>query len=196
MRKSLIFFAACIVFIFFSADSFSQGLKIGVGGGLTSILGPDAYTEGAGFSSEYHIGLKAKLSIPMVPIVPTAHLNYHFLRGEASTPVGNIETSQNIFSVGVGGEVSLVPGPISPYIALDLSLNRFGEYEVSGAGAVSVSGDDGDSRMGLALGVGAEISLMVVSVDASLKYNMMNMIGKEDGEETINAIIFNVSVLF
>jgi hypothetical protein len=196
MRKSLILFAVCFVILIFSTNSYSQGIKIGIGGGLTSIQGPDAYTETAGFSSEYHIGLKAKLSIPLFPIVPTAHVNYHFLTGEASTPIGNIETSQNILAIGVGGELALIPGPISPYFALDLSFNNFGDIEISGPGAVTISGDGGDSRMGLAVGVGAELSLMVISVDASLKYNFMNIIGKEDGEETISAIIFNVSVLF
>src|ERR1035437_3227843 len=83
----------------------AQGLKFGVGGGLSFFSesnSPITYNTG------YHVGAKLKLEIPMVPITPVAFINYHFLSADGSMNVlgQNIAYTykQKILSFGVGAE--------------------------------------------------------------------------------------------
>ncbi len=187
MKKSFILFLFAAVALFSFQETNAQGLKIGVGGGLSSVQTPDFYKNAAGFSTEYHVGLKGKLSIPVFPITPIGFIEYHFFRGQ--TPDG-ADTKRNILSVGVGGELELLPGPLSPYLGLDLEFNNFGDLE---AGSFS---SPGVSRVGLGIGAGAMLNLLVIDVDVSLKYQMLNLFGKDNGEDTIGIINLNVAVFF
>jgi hypothetical protein len=190
--------------IFLSVTQFinAQGIKVGVGIGLTNVTAPDELTNdisdgGSGFSSEFNIIAKAKLSIPVIPITPIGFIQYTTMGGEQSTPFGNIETSMSILSIGVGGEISLTPGPLSPYLSLDLSYNSFGDFERKAPEAAGGNfSSAGESRTGLGLGVGTELSLILITVDVSARYNFYNLLGKESGEESINAIVLNAAVLF
>ncbi|MFO7448156.1 MAG: hypothetical protein R6W90_17485, partial [Ignavibacteriaceae bacterium] len=79
MKRMLLPFFVLISFVIVNNTANAQGIKLGIGGGLTSIQSPDLYTEdeGLGFSSEYHFGGKIKFDIPIVPITPYAHITYH-----------------------------------------------------------------------------------------------------------------------
>ncbi len=188
MKKSIILFLFAAFCIFSPQETSAQGLKIGVGGGLSSVQSPAYYTDAAGFSSEYHVGLKGKLSIPLFPIIPVGFIEYHFFRGQ--TP-GGADTKQNILSIGVGGEMELLPGPLSPYLGLDLEYNNFGDFETSGSPSAS-----GVSRMGLGIGAGVMLTLLPIDFDVSLKYQMLNLFGKDSGEETIGIINLNAAIFF
>ena len=172
-------------------NTMAQGLKLGIGGGLSMVQSPDYYTDGAGFSTEYHIGIRAKLSLPVIPITPIGFVEYHFLTGSMDTQLGSVDTKQNILSIGVGGEFTLVPGPFSPYLGVDLEYNNFGDFEPS-----ETEGSSGVSRMGIGLGAGVMFNLVVIDIDVNLKYQMMNLIGKEDGEDTIGILNLNAAVFF
>lgn len=187
--------AVLLLLIMISFPSFqstrAQGLKLGIGGGLSMVQSPDSYTDGAGFSTEYHIGLRARLSLPAVPITPIGFVEYHFLTGSMNVQDVSVDTKQNILSIGVGGEFTLVPGPFSPYLGLDLEFNSFGDFEPSGYGIGS-----GKSRMGIGIGAGVMFNLIVIDIDVNLKYQMMNLIGKEDNEDTIGILNLNAAVFF
>jgi len=184
----------------------AQGIRLGIGAGITHVQGPDIYTNdigtgGAGFSSGYHIGLKGKLDIPVIPITPVGFITYYHFSGEQFTPLGNIETSQSIWSFGIGGEYELFPGPLKPYLVLDLALNNFGDLEVDAGsnllgGSVTGNTASSRSRFGAAIGIGAELSLLIIDIDGSIKYHFMNLFGKETNEETVKLLSFNISVLF
>ena len=193
MRKLYltVFLAAAVL----STNSFAQ--NFGIGGGLSTIQGPDSYDDDLGMSGGYHLGAKLKLSIPLFPLTPVGSVTYSQFSGDQSTPLGNIETSQSIWSIGAGVEYSLVPGPLAPYLAADLEYNNFGDLSIEGANLpISIGGTGSRSRFGIALGVGAEFTLLpVIGLDASIKYHMMNMIGKESGEETVSVITYNLTVL-
>ena len=115
MKKVIYFF----VFLCLINVSFAQGLRLGIGGGLSIVTGPSGLTDalsntatiissGAGFGSEFNIAVKGKLNIPMVPITPTGFIQYHFLNASANLPIlGDVESSMNVLSLGVGGELSL-----------------------------------------------------------------------------------------
>lgn len=166
----------------------AQSIRLGIGGGLSSVQSPSEYTDALGFSSEYHVGVKGKLSIPLFPITPIGFVEYHFFNGQ--TPDG-VDTKQNILSIGVGGEMELLPGPLSPYVGLDLEFNSLGDLEITGAPTVA-----GVSRMGLGVGAGVMLTLLPIDFDVSLKYQMLNLFGKEDGEDTIGIINLNAAVFF
>jgi opacity protein-like surface antigen len=166
------------------------------------VQGPDAFTNditsgGAGFSSGYHIGAKLKLSIPLFPITPVGSIVYTKFSGEQSFPlVGNIKTSESIWTIGAGAEYKLIPGPLSPYLAADLEYNNFGDLSFEGGNLpISITGSGSRSRFGIAIGIGAELSILVIGLDASIKYHFMNLIGKESGEETVSVISYNLTVL-
>lgn len=189
-----LYFVIFLTAVVLSNNSFSQ--TIGIGGGLSTIQGPDSYKDAFGSSSGYHIGAKLKLSIPLFPLTPVGSVTYSKFSGDQSTPFGNIETSQSNWTIGAGVEYSIVPGPLSPYLAADLEYNNFGEVSIEGANLpVSISGTGSRSRFGIALGIGAELKILVIGLDASIKYHLMNMIGKESGEETVSVITYNLTLL-
>jgi opacity protein-like surface antigen len=198
--RSFYFFVFLAVAVL-STNSFPQ--TFGIGGGLSTVQAPDAYTNdltsgGLGFSSGYHIGAKLKLSIPLFPLTPVGSIIYSHFSGDQSTPLGNIETSQSIWTIGAGAEYKLIPGPLSPYLAADLEYNNFGDISVdAGNLPISISGAGSRSRFGIAVGIGAELTILpVIGLDASIKYHFLNWIGKESGEETVSVLSYNLTVLF
>ncbi len=195
MKKSFILFLFIAVTFFSYQNVQAQSIDLGFGGGLTFVQSPAYYTDVAKFSSEYHVGIKGKLNFPFFPITPIGFIDYHFLNGTNSTPLGDFEAKQNILSIGLGGELTLVPGPLSPYVGLDFEFNNFGDFTTTIAGVETKSG--GTSRSGLGIGAGVMIKLIpVFNIDLGLKYQMLNLFGKKDGEETIGIINLNAAIFF
>ncbi|HZW38704.1 MAG TPA: outer membrane beta-barrel protein [Ignavibacteriaceae bacterium] len=199
--KKLILLSVMFLFFYFNAQA---QLKLGVGGGFSFIQSPDALTNqnGLDFNNEYHIGVKAKLSLPLLPFAPAGFINYHMLNGEGSSVAGNFESKSNIISLGLGGEMSLIPGPVSPYLSLDIAMNIINDIEVNfnnTNSTISLPGSNAysdQSRFGLGLGAGAEITLLPINFDLQLKYNFINLIGKKSGEESIGILTLTAYVLF
>ena len=175
------------------SSAYSQSLKLGLSGGLTNVTAPDSYTEdiskgGFGFSSEIHYGVKAKLSLPLIPLTFAGYIINHSLNSDES----GAEYSLNVLAIGVGAEWALIPGPVSPYLGVDVLSNSFGDLELNGNTAF-----DGDSRVGAAVGAGIDFKLLPkFDIDASVKYNMFNLIGQDDNEDTISSLNLNVTILF
>ena len=191
MKKIMVLIFIVTISLFVSQNVSAQTINLGIGGGLSIVQSPDRYKNTFGFSSEYHVGIKGKLNFPLIPITPIGIIEYHFFRGTASTETGSVDTKQNVLTLGVGGELSLVPGPISPYIGLDLEYNNLGDLEVGGQ---KVSGI---SRTGLGIGAGVMVKILpFVNVDVGLKYQMLNLIGKENGEDTIGIVNLNAALFF
>ena len=193
----------------FSCSTFAQLLKVGVGGGVTQILGPESFTNdisatenesGAGFSTEWNIGLVGKLDLPLIPITPRGFIYYHSLSGKREFPeiVANptIETSQTILEIGLGAQYNFVsiPAGVDPYITLDLYSATFGEY--SRKVNEEESRSDGITRFGGSVGIGTEVSIVpVVNLDLCLSYKMFNLVGKEDGEGTVSAVTLDAFIM-
>jgi hypothetical protein len=187
-------------FFLFNLSAFPQ--TFGIGGGLSIVTGPDTYTEsynsgGVGYSDGYHFGAKLKIDIPLSPITLVGFYNYYRFSGDELTTNGTIKTSQSIWSIGVSGEYELFPAPsISPYIAVDLSYNNFGDFNSEGQHIeIGIIGQSviGGSKVGGAIGIGAEV---IYHLDLSIKYQFLNLIVKEPGEETVSVISYNLTVLF
>src|ERR1035437_7497671 len=186
-----------IIFMMLTTSSFTQGIKFGIGGGLSTISNS---TSGLNYNAGYNIAAKAKLEIPLFPLRPVVSIQYYILNGSYgfTTPVGNISgsTTQKIFSAGIGAEYSFLPGPISPYLAIDFGFNNIGEVKYEHVVPPQYS-HPAISRTGLDIGGGVEISIpFLISFDISAKYNMLNLFGKQGGEGSISVLNVDLMVLF
>jgi outer membrane autotransporter protein len=188
----------------------AQLFKLGVGGGLTQIVAPDIVKKdvsegGFGFSTNWNLGLVAKVDLPIVPITPRAYLLYHSLSGSGdveetltkSTNISavNVENSQTIFEVGVGAQYNFVPIPagIDPYLALDIAMNSFGKLKVNN----NEIPESNNTRFGGGVGLGAEVSIVpMVNIDLYLSYKLLNLVGKDEGEDTISAVTLDAFIMF
>jgi hypothetical protein len=206
----LIIFSISILLMMPSTGQ-AQLFKLGAGGGLTQVVAPDAVKKevsegGLGFSTNWNLGLVAKVDLPLIPVTPRAYLLYHSLSGSGDVEIlgknvninsVKIENSQSIFEIGLGAQYNFVPIPagIDPYIALDIAMNSFGDLTIK-------TGDSeekfsGESRFGGGLGLGAEVSIVpMINVDLFLSYKLLNLVGKDDGEDTISAVTLDAFIMF
>ena len=206
IRYSIIYMVILLLMI----PSFGQAqlFKLGIGGGLTQVVAPDDVTKnvsegGLGFSTNWNLGLVAKVDLPLLPITPRAYLLYHSLSGSGNVETlskssninsVNVKTSQSIFEVGLGAQYNFVPIPagIDPYIALDIAMNSFGNLKVNDA---EIPGSS-VTRFGGGIGLGAEVSIVpMVNIDLLLSYRLLNLVGKEDGEDTISAVTLDAFII-
>jgi hypothetical protein len=207
MKKITIILFSVFFILSINTNVHAQLFKIGAGGGLTNVSGPDSWTNdvadgGLGFSSEYNYGIIAKVGLPVFPLTPRGFVLFHKFSG-SGTPPGlakttatnsEVEISQSITSIGLGLEYGFIPVPagFDPYLSLDVTFNNFGDFSVSDEVL-----SEGNSRVGLQLGVGTEITIIpLINLDVYAGYNWFNLTGKEDGEETISAFVLDVFLMF
>jgi hypothetical protein len=190
-----------VAFLFLAGFSLqAQGINIGLSGGLHMIQSPDQFTKdisegGLGFGPGIQLGAKGKFSLPVIPLRVTSFVNYTMFSGDGTFNNQKIETDFSIITVGFGGEWSLVPGPVSPYLAVDILYNRFGEVTMKNTTTNMEQKNDGVSRSGVGIGGGLEVSILpMLDVDVSAKYNLNNLVGKEDGEESVNSLSILLNV--
>jgi outer membrane autotransporter protein len=190
-----------ILFVFTSIST-AQFVKVGVGGGITQVLAPDALTKkvsegGLGYSTEWNLGLVGKVDLPLIPITPKAFLFYHKFSGSGTVLAQDVEYSQSVLEYGIGAQYNFIPVPLGfdPYIALDISSTNFGDFTAKVNGMETKS--SGVTRFGGGIGVGTEISIVpIVNLDLYLSYKMLNLVGKESGEDTISAVTLDAFVTF
>ena len=204
MKKTLLILLSGIIFI--SCNSFAQSSFWGLNVGTTSLQGADAYTDdisagGAGFSTEFHAGMLVKMQFPISPLTPVISFNYTFMKGNDS----GTETSQSIYSLGLGAQVTITAGRVSPYIALDIAYNYFGKYEVKNPPAGYSPSTDANgpmalsskSRMGGGVGVGVDLNLIQgIDIDLSGRVMIMNLLGKKNSEDNLQSFTLNTAILF
>lgn len=197
MKKITIILFSVFFILSINTKVQAQLVSIGVGGGLTQVLSPDSYTndisnDGLGFSSEYNFGAIAKIDLPLIPITPRGFILYHTLNSNFEA----IENSQSITSLGIGAQLSFIPIPagFDPYLSLDATFNNFGDFTPELESNEKIP--EG-SRVGLQLGVGAEVTIIpLINLDVFAGYNWFNLTGKKDGEETVSAFVLDVFLMF
>lgn len=193
-----------IIAVFFIAalSINAQGLKLGATGGLNLLQSPDILTKdisegGAGFGSGYQFGVKGKFSLPIIPLKVIGFVSYSKFSNDGSLNNQSRETDWSIVTVGFGGEWSLIPGPVSPYVALDILYNRFGEMTMKNTTANTETKNEGVSRSGVGIGGGIDVTILPkIDLDLSARYNLNNLVGKEGGEENINSLSVTLNVFF
>jgi len=203
VKKLFTLFAAFLISVSFVS---AQGISLGATAGLTTIMGPDALTNdisdgGAGFSSAPHFGVKGRLSLPLIPISITGQVLYTKFSADGNLLINNVstnyETEQSLLIFGVGAEYDLVPGPISPYLGLDIFYSKWGDFTTTTAvgGMNNESSVSGNNRTGIGIGGGIQVGIIpLIDIDVAAKYNINNLIGKEDGEDTFSTLNLSATV--
>lgn len=191
MKRGLSFLTIIILFIFVSKSN-AQLFKIGVGGGYTTINSPDELTNsisdgGAGFGGGAIYGGKVIASLPLIPINITGKVYYSPYSGEES----GIEITSSLLSVSLGGEFTLIPGPVKPYLGADLLYSSFGDVEVNGQKV-----EDGEGKTGLGVDVGVYFTLLpMIDLDLSYSYYFNSLLSSGDDVNTSN-IVLNILFSF
>jgi hypothetical protein len=201
MKKNIGLIFILSLFLLFSINVQAQSIRLGLGGGLTSLTSPNYYTDnisnGAyGFKGNYHFGLIAKLNIPLLPITPAVFIDYHYLNSSGKFDSAEVSYSQRIFSIGIEGEWDFLSLPVvKPYLLVNVALNNFGELNATTSN--QIFGQPSFTRYGAGFGIGTVLSVIPsMDLDLSAKYNFMNLVGKKSGEGSINAFTLNLLILF
>jgi hypothetical protein len=152
-------------------------IELGFGGGVSLPNGKLSDFNETG----YHAGAKARFKSVM-PLNIVASANYNRL------PEKGTDKTDSQWMLGAGLEYPLPGVAVSPYLGVDAMLNLF---DNQGTGTSSFS------RVGVGMGAGVLFALPGLgSFDTSVKYQLMNVIGKETGEDTFSQIAANVSLMF
>ena len=183
-----------------SMKSNASGLKFGVGAGV----GGFSYSNSnISYNAAFDIGAKLKLNIPDVAFTPVAFLNYYFLTGKFSgNPINttvpvNSDINQKILTLGAGAKFKFLPdAQVSPYLAVDIDWNHIGELSFDQE-PLNLQNPGAIFRTGFDAGGGIMFIIpYAFIIDASLKYAILNVLGKDSGENNINSWMLNVSILF
>jgi hypothetical protein len=207
MKKFGLLISFVVLFTLLSGIGLAQSFSIGVGGGLSQVVGPDYYTKdvskgGLGFSTEWNAGLTAKLGLPLLPIKPRAIFMYHSFSGSGELDPtlfnpNKYKLTQSIITAGVGIQYNFVPVPVGPdpYVFVDILYNNFGKLKIDPQPTIDFS--KGVSRTGLAVGLGTAVPLIpVLNLDLQVAYQMLNLVGKDSGEKTVGVVTLDLFLMF
>jgi len=184
MMKKL-FFSTLLMTLLFIEAMFAQvpgvsspvKFDLGIGGGVS--LPTDKLSDS--HNTGFHVGAKARLH-SFMPLSIVGSGNYNRL------PEKNADNTDSQWMLGVGLEYPIPSVVVKPYLGVDALVNVF---KNEGTGTSSFT------RGGVGLGVGIEFSIPAFgSFDTSVKYQLFNVVGKENGEETISQIAASVALMF
>ena len=152
-------------------------LDLGIGGGVSMPVGTLNNADNTG----YHTGIKGRIrGITRLNLVGS--LAYNRLPNK----VGG--ESDVFWTAGGGIEYPVPSTMVEPYFGADVLYNSLSN---------SAAGAQAKTRFGGALGAGVSFSLPAFgTIDASVKYQLLNLVGKDTGEETVSQIAANVSLMF
>jgi hypothetical protein len=158
------------------------GVDLGIGGGISSPSGTLADLDNTGWNALAKVKLRG-----WIPLHLTGLVQYNRLpnKGTPAAPGGN----DAAWMVGAGLELHPLSAPlVDPYLGVDALVNF-----LSNSGPASAS----LTREGLGIGGGVQVSVpMFGSIDGSVKYQMLNLAGKESNESTLSQIAASVTLMF
>lgn len=174
-------------------------VTIQIGGGV-GVMSPTA--DFGGSTIDYYFGqryglssgitLQGKARVGLLGITLAGEIAYASLSndGNSEPGQGRVEVSQKILSFKFGPEFHLHAPlvPFTPYAGANIAINRFsGETTFQGVSKVpsAVYSVQSASRFGIGITGGVLVKISpLVSLDAGLAYNLMNIGGK--GWEDVN----------
>jgi hypothetical protein len=153
-------------------------LQFGVGGGAALPSG----TLSDGVGTGWFAGAKLRVD-GLIPVRLVASGQYTRL------PIKSPSTESFVgYSFGAGLEYAIPSPVIQPYLGIDALVNSL---TTTDSGAVSTT------REGLGLGGGVVVSVPAFgSIDLSVKYQMLNLMGKETSEDNLSQISAGVTFMF
>jgi hypothetical protein len=112
--------------------------------------------------------------------------------------IGEYESKTDLLSINTGIQYEVIHSFVTPYVTLQAMMNRFGEttLEMKNSGNVYEEVKfEKRTRYGLSIGGGLDITI-IPKIDTNLEINYVlhNLIGKENGENSINS--FNINLIF
>ncbi len=195
MKKTILF--AILLTAVFSVVTFGQSIKVGIGGGFTALTGDNTYTpeNASKVSSGIHYGGKLVVGLPLLPIQFTANIYNNPLSvdytDETTQATGTNETT--FLSAGIGAEMTLLPGPLQPYLAGELLYTKFGETTTTIAD-ISYTTPAGENGLGIGVGAGLYFKLLpIIDIDLSAHYNMNTLLSDGDA---VNSTHVRLNILF
>ncbi len=182
MKKQLL--VAAIVLLLASAAGFAQvpsppvNLQLGLGGGVALPSGKLS----DGVNTGWFAGAKLRVD-GLIPVRLVATGQYTRLPFKSPST-----ESMAVYSFGAGIEYAIPSPMIQPYLGVDAMVHSITS---TATGATSFT------REGLGLGGGVVISVPAFgSIDVSAKYHMLNLMGKDPGEDDLSQISVGASVMF
>lgn len=187
------FFAATLFFVFFTYQANAQ-VTLQLGGGLGYSTPTGDY---GGNTTEFYSGTKygiesgfnyhAKARVGLLFLNVFGEIGYTTFsgEGEAIAGQGNINISNNVFSMKVGPEfpINIPLSPITPYLMGFVAVNTFsGEVEFQGVPGDVPSGTydlASATRVGIGGGGGVTFSAGPLKLDLSIQYHLINFTGNE-----------------
>ena len=152
-------------------------LDLGIGGGISMPVGTLSNSDNTGF----HAGAKARLH-GFMPMSVLGTVSYNRLPNKIGSE------SDVVWMGTVGLEYPIPSIMVKPYFGADLGYN-----------SLSKTTANAQSRSRWGAGFGAGVSFSVPSfgnIDASVKYQLLNLFGKDPVEDTVSQIAANISLMF
>ena len=201
MKNLSIFLALIIFLVFLNPETSKAQLNISLGPSIgytspVSDLGgnPSDFYAGTkyGMKSSVNFGAMGKLGLGPINFNLSILYTPMSNSGVASSdfPNSNADISMHLLTIGIGSDFGFgVPlSPVRPYIGFDLLFSSIsGSVTFSGVQYVTSNTIDMTTatRTGLGFAGGVQIKLMSIKLDASLRYNFINLFSKSyDGSAT------------
>jgi len=220
MKRSLIIFAIVIFSFLFNYNMAKSLMGIGFFAGLSTpndqinnVYNSDNINIGNGFADlmregtklGYHFGLKGRLSLAD-NVAFTGSAAWHrfpeteltMINPDTDEELGTLITSQDIIPITAGINYYLIDSGIGVYGTGELSYNYYSNSVniQSTEGNIIIPGEPDGGRVGFGLGAGLDINLVLVNANLEAKYNVSNLIGKSDGEQTKAYYTLSIGIFF
>ena len=168
MKKTIYLFVAiifCLAGIAVAQIGSPISFGIAVGGGLSAPSGDLSNVSSTG----YHGAAKARFGSIGFPFDLTGAVAYHRLPDKTGSE------ATNMIQIAAGIEYPIPSIEIKPYFLAEFTFNSISR---------TAANTSSYSREGLNLGAGVQL----LGFDGSLKYQMLNLLGKENNEGTNSQI--------
>jgi len=220
MRKTLFLTAIVIMGLMLNLSTAKSLMGIGFFAGLSTpndqinnVYNSDNIDIGNGFADliregtklGYHIGVKGRLSLAN-NFAFTGSAAWHrfpetelsMVNPETNVEVGTLITSQDIIPITAGINYYLIDSGIGIYGTGELSYNYYSNSVSlqSTQGDLIIPGEPDGGRVGFGIGAGLDINLVLVNANLEAKYNVSNLIGKSDGEQTKAYYTLSIGIFF
>ncbi len=201
MKKINIYFIAAAFFVLIFTYQTNAQVTLQLGGGLGYTTPTGDY---GGNTTEFYNGTKygiesgfnyhAKARVGLLFLNVFGEIGYTTFsgEGEAAPGQGNINISNNVFSMKVGPEfpINIPLSPITPYLTAFVAVNTFsGEVEFQGVSSVPSGTYDlaSATRVGIGGGGGVMFSAGPLKLDLSIQYHLINFTGNEYKIENVTS---------
>lgn len=183
--------------VLFLTVSHAQSLRLGFSYGIHKTndisFSLDKTNYSVGLESDKHYGIKLKLGLPAINL--SAYMNK--FNNESNETINGIRNrvEYNYWVMGIGAEMTVIPGPVNVYLAGDFLMTTSGETKI--VNAFNNFTESRDTKFGIGIGAGVDIKILpMFDLDVTAKYNMNNLINKESGEKNLNTFSITATVLF